>query len=44
MQVMEAPTFWLPTGDEWLDQSHASELVAALRELITELVGWGVDA
>ncbi|MEA2434201.1 MAG: hypothetical protein QOG54_1658 [Actinomycetota bacterium] len=41
---MEAPSFWLPASDEWLDETDAGELVVALRELITELVGWGVDA
>jgi hypothetical protein len=40
---MQAPTFWIPAGEEWLDLRDAGELVAALRELITELVGWGVD-
>ena len=43
MQV-QAPGFWIPTADEWLDMRHATELVDALKELITELVGWGVDA
>jgi predicted transcriptional regulator len=40
---VQASAIWIPSDDEWLDQQDAGELVEALRELITELVGWGVD-
>ncbi len=45
MPKIETPeAFWMPTAGEWLDAGHEEELVEALRELITELIGWQVEA
>lgn len=45
MQTMTAPSpVWLPSDDEWLTSSETDELVSALRQLITELIGWGSEA
>lgn len=41
MQMTATSPVWLPSDDEWLTTNETDELVSALRQLITELIGWG---
>jgi hypothetical protein len=44
MQMTATSPVWLPSDDEWLTTNETDELVSALRQLITELIGWGTEA
>ncbi|MDP9067805.1 MAG: hypothetical protein M3N53_05600 [Actinomycetota bacterium] len=44
MRVQEFSAFSHRLDEDWLGADDASQLVQALRSLITELFGWGGDS